>query len=135
MSRIGDLFKSHPAQPGKEVGKLSVCLEACLECVGSCSICADACLGEANPVMLRTCARACADCADICVATAQVVARLTEVNLNRLRSQVGACAVCCRTCAEECERHAGHHEHCRICGAVCRECEQACNDLLNALAA
>jgi hypothetical protein len=24
------------------------------------------------------------------------------------------------TCAEECDRHADRHEHCRICAAACR---------------
>jgi hypothetical protein len=38
-------------------------------------------------------------------------------------------------CGDECERHAQHHEHCRICEEVCRVCERACNDALTALAA
>ena len=32
--------------------------------------------------------------------------------------------------AEECEKHAGMHEHCRICAEACRRCEQACDQLL-----
>jgi hypothetical protein len=38
--------------------------------------------------------------------------------------------VVCRACAVECERHAAHHDHCRVCAEVCRRCEQACGDLL-----
>jgi hypothetical protein len=43
--------------------------------------------------------------------------------------------VACRICREECERHADHHEHCRICEDVCRVCEQACDRVLSILAA
>jgi hypothetical protein len=39
----------------------------------------------------------------------------------------------CRACAEECECHARHHEHCRLCAEECRRCERACDDLLAAL--
>jgi hypothetical protein len=43
-----------------------------------------------------------------------------------MRQLLEVCAAACRTCAEECERHAGHHEHCRICAEACRRCERAC---------
>jgi hypothetical protein len=31
---------------------------------------------------------------------------------------------------EECDRHAEHHDHRRVCAGACRRCEQACNDIL-----
>lgn len=34
------------------------------------------------------------------------------------------------TCADECERHAQMHEHCRICADHCRECARMCEGLL-----
>jgi hypothetical protein len=37
-------------------------------------------------------------------------------------------------CAEECERHADHHEQCRICAEQCRRCEDACSAVLDAIA-
>ena len=43
-----------------------------------------------------------------------------------LRAMIETCALACRICAEECEKHAGRHEHCRVCAAECRRCEQAC---------
>jgi hypothetical protein len=46
---------------------------------------------------------------------------------------VEACLEACRTCGEECERHADHHDHCRVCAEACRRCEQACEDALSAL--
>jgi hypothetical protein len=41
--------------------------------------------------------------------------------------------VACLACAEECDRHAAHHEHCRVCAAVCRRCKQACDELVLAI--
>jgi hypothetical protein len=46
---------------------------------------------------------------------------------------VAACWEHCAICARECERHAEHHEHCRICGEVCRRCEEACSAVLDAI--
>ena len=50
-------------------------------------------------------------------------------------SQVQACVQACRTCGAECERHAGHMEHCKVCASACRECQQACEGLLRRIAA
>jgi hypothetical protein len=41
--------------------------------------------------------------------------------------------VACLACAEECDRHAAHHEHCRVCAVVCRLCKQACDDVVVAI--
>jgi hypothetical protein len=70
------------------------------------------------------------DCADACDATSRIVIRQTAPDLRLIRAMVEACAVACLACAEECELHAAHHEHCRVCAAVCRRCKQACDDLL-----
>ncbi|GAB7046643.1 four-helix bundle copper-binding protein [Catenuloplanes indicus] len=43
---------------------------------------------------------------------------------------LNACSQACTACGDECESHAGMHEHCRICADACRACEQACRDLL-----
>jgi hypothetical protein len=39
-----------------------------------------------------------------------------------------ACAAACRLCADECEKHAKMHEHCRICAESCRRCVSACEE-------
>jgi hypothetical protein len=44
-----------------------------------------------------------------------------------------ACAATCKSCGDECARHARHHEHCRVCEQACRRCEQACWELLGVL--
>jgi hypothetical protein len=79
------------------------------------------------------CIRLCLDCADACATTARIVIRQTAPDLRVMRAVVEACAAACQACGDECERHAAHHEHCRICAEVCRRCEQACNDLVAAI--
>jgi hypothetical protein len=43
-----------------------------------------------------------------------------------LRGAIELCALACQLCAEECDKHARHHQHCRICAEECRRCYQAC---------
>ena len=73
------------------------------------------------------------DCADICTATAAVTSRQTAYDANVARPLLEACVVSCKTCGDECERHARHHAHCRVCEQACRHCEQACRQLLGAM--
>jgi hypothetical protein len=44
-----------------------------------------------------------------------------------------ACMTACRSCGDECERHARMHEHCRVCAQACRRCGQACQELISTL--
>jgi hypothetical protein len=48
---------------------------------------------------------------------------------------VRSCAQACNASAAECDRHAAHHEHCRLCAEVCRRCERASQNVLSTLAA
>jgi hypothetical protein len=112
---------------------LAACIEACVECAQACASCADACLSEDDVQDLRKCVRLNLDCDDICSATGRVLTRQTEYDAPVSRAQLEACRQACATCGEECERHAGHHEHCRICAEACRRCETACAELLEAM--
>ena len=82
---------------------------------------------------LRQCIRLNMDCADVCAATAALATRRTGSNEEVIRKMLDACVTACRMCAEECERHASMHEHCRICATACRECERACQEALNTM--
>ena len=55
----------------------------------------------------------------------RILIRETAPDLGVVRAAIEACAAACRACGDECERHASHHEHCRICADVCRRCKQA----------
>src|SRR5918996_792907 len=102
-----EIVELHPL-PGSEFrDALLRCAEECLDCGASCTACADASLSESDLAELIGVIRVCLDCATI-----------------------EACASACVACAEECDRHAAHHEHCRICADVCRRCKAACDEAL-----
>ena len=129
------MIKTHPHVQGSTNHALTRCIEDCYNCAQSCVSCADACLGEEMVKELTQCIRLNLDCADVCAATGAVGTRRTGSNEEVIRSMLEACALACGACAEECERHAGMHEHCRICGEACRRCEQACHAALRSMAA
>jgi hypothetical protein len=127
------VMKAHP-RPAQVDGDVLVrCIETCLDCAASCTACADASLSEDDIKEMVRDIRLCLDCADTCETTARIVTRQTTPDLGLMRAMVEACTKACVVCAAECELHAAHHEHCRLCAEVCRRCEQACDDLLAAL--
>jgi hypothetical protein len=127
---VREVIATHPRPTSLDRDALLRCIDECFDCAATCTSCADACLGEPDVQELVRCVRTCLDCADACDATGRIVTRQTEPDAGVLRAEVQACAVVCAASAQECEKHAAHHEHCRICAEVCRRCEQACNDLL-----
>ncbi len=128
------MLQTHPSPAHIDQAALLECIAACFECSQSCTACADACLAEQQVQTLIRCIRLNLDCADICETTGQMLSRQTEPDWSMLRAQLQACAAACRACGAECDRHAGHHEHCRVCADACRRCETACNRLLQSLA-
>jgi hypothetical protein len=130
MTHAQQMLQAHPRKPRSDMDVITQCIEACFDCAQTCYTCADACLGEHDVQALVRCIRLDLDCADICDATGRMLSRMTEPDAAILRAQLQACITACRACGDECERHAGHHEHCRICAEACRRCEQACNELL-----
>lgn len=131
---VKDMLRSYPADlGGVDREKLARCIDECISCAQACTACADACLSEKKVAELTKCIRTDLDCADICEATGRVLSRHTGYDFNITRAQLQACAVACKACADECETHAGTHDHCRVCAEACRRCEQACNDLVTSL--
>lgn len=127
------MLKSHPR--GSSNGVLAETINALYACVQTCKSCADACLGEEHIADLRRCITLDLDCADVCEATAATLSRQTETDSRLRRTLIETCIEACRLCAEECERHAQMHEHCRICAEACRACEQQCQRVLQAVGA
>jgi hypothetical protein len=80
-----------------------------------------------------TCIRLCLECTDICTATVGVISRPAVYDASVTRPLLEACVASCKSCGDECERHARMHAHCRVCEQACRRCEQACRELLAAL--
>jgi hypothetical protein len=131
---VDQIIKLHPQPTRLDRDLLLRCIDDCFECAAVCTSCADACLGEKDVQELVRCIRLCLDCADLCDAVGRLVTRQTEADLGVVRAAIEACALACRSCAEECDRHAAHHEHCRICAEVCRRCEKACDGLVATIA-
>ena len=130
---VRDILAAHPRPIGVDRDALLRCIDDCIDCSATCTGCADADLGESDVREMVRCIRLCLDCADVCDATARIVTRQTEPDVGLIGATLEACLVACRVCAEECSRHAEHHEHCRVCAEVCRRCEGSCAELLAAL--
>ena len=127
---VQEVIKVHPQSPSLDRDALLRCVAACFDCAATCTSCADACLGEGDVAELVYCIRLNLDCADACDAAGRILTRQTAPDVGVLQAAIQACAVACRACRDECDRHAEHHEHCRVCAGTCRLCEQACEDLL-----
>ena len=128
-----DVFEAHPQPTGLDREVLLRCISECLDCAASCTSCADANLADDDVRDMGRCIRLCLDCGDACDATRRIVSRQTAPDLGLVRAMVEACSVACLSCAVECDRHAAHHEHCRLCAEACRRCKNACDDLLAAI--
>ncbi|MDP9069184.1 MAG: four-helix bundle copper-binding protein [Actinomycetota bacterium] len=128
-----DMLQTRPWPGHVDRDVLARCIDACYSCSRTCTSCADACLSEEMVAELRKCIRLNLDCADICDATGRVLTRQTEYDAPTSKTQLQACLEICRACAQECESHMDHHDHCRICAEECRRCAEACEALLSAM--
>jgi len=120
------MISTHPQVRGQINDALIRCIEECYSCGQICTSCADACLAEDNVNLLTQCIRLNLDCADVCNITGRIATRRTGSDEEMIHRMLHACAAACRLCAEECDKHAGMHEHCRICAEACRQCMSAC---------
>jgi hypothetical protein len=127
------IFELHPLLGIEFREVLLRCAEECLDCGASCTACADASLSEGDVAEL-TCVirviRVALDCADACLATARIATQQRQPDIRLIRATIEACSAACVDCAEECDRHAAHHERCRLCADVCRLCTAACEEVL-----
>jgi hypothetical protein len=134
VSRAAEMLMTYPKDlGGLDRTRLAECIEACFVCAQVCTACANACLAEDMVAELVQCIRTDLDCADICAATGAVLSRYSGSDAAATIALLEACRDACRVCAEECESHAGMHEHCRICAEACRRCEAACTTLVSSL--
>jgi Domain of Unknown Function (DUF326) len=133
MSYAKQMLDTYPRDFNVDAGLLAAAIEALSDCAQACTACADDCLSEQNVAELTKCIRLCLDCADVCTATLRVLSRQTDYDANVTRPQLQACVAACRSCGDECDRHAEMHEHCRVSAEACRRCGQACNELLAAM--
>lgn len=128
-----EMISTHPHVRGSTNDALIRCIEECYDCAQTCTTCADACLGEDAVAELVQCIRLNLDCADLCAVAGAVATRRSGSNEQVIRLTLEACGTACRLCADECERHAREHEHCRICAQACRSCEDACRQAIQSM--
>lgn len=129
---IQEMLRTHPS-PWAHDESITRCIEELVTCAQTCTVCADACLAEDGVAELRRCIALDLNCADVCNTTARVLSRSGSADLELTRSILLACVQACRSCGAECERHAEHHEHCRICAEGCRRCEGMCEETVASL--
>src|SRR5690625_5580015 len=126
-----EFLRSHPRGVGTDnVDLLKTAVERLSACAQSCTACADACLGEPAVAELVACVRLNLDCADVCSAAERVLTRRTEPDPELHRGLLEAVVRYTGACARECERHAEHHVHCRLCADRCRLAEDASRQVL-----
>ena len=128
--QVQEMIAAHPNAKGRPNARLTDCIEQCYNCAQTCTSCADASLAEPDILELKQVIRLCLDCADICTPTGSMASRRTGSNVVTLRAVIEACEMACRVSADECEKHAHHHEHCRICADACLRCADACTAAL-----
>ena len=133
MSYARQMLDTYSRTVNVDPGMLAAAIDAMTDCAQACIADTDADLGEQNVTEMVRCIRLCLDCADVCTATAGVTSRPANYDADVTKPLLEACVAICKSCGDECERHARMHEHCRICAEACRRCEQACQELLDAL--
>jgi hypothetical protein len=135
MSYARQMLDTYPGEAGFTVDAdvLAAAIDALSDCAQACITDTDADLGEPDLAEMVTCIRLCLDCVDVCTAVGAVISRRAGRDASVVRPLLEACVAICRSCGDECGRHAAHMRHCRVCEQACRRCEQACRELLNAM--
>lgn len=133
MSQMNNMIAAHPAVQGSTNEVLIRATQEFYSCAQMCISCADACTAEDQVQMLRQCIRLNLDCADLCFAAGTVGTRRSGSNEEVIIAAIRACQTACTICAEECEKHASKHEHCRICAEHCRRCAQTCEEAVSSI--
>ena len=134
MSYARQLLETHPGTLGVDAGVLAATIDALNDCAEACIADVDADLSEPTVSEMVKCIRLCLNCADVCAAAAGVTSRQPEYDADVAKPLLQSCVAICKSCGDECERHAQMHAHCRVCADACRRCERACRELLAARA-
>jgi hypothetical protein len=132
MSYARQMLDTYPRAFNVDADLLAAAIDALGDCAQACNADNAADLSEQNVVEMITCIRLCMDCVDVCTATLRVIGRQTQYDASLTRPLLESCVAICRSCGDECERHA-HMPHCQVCAEACRRCDHACQELLDAL--
>lgn len=131
MTDIAAMLNAYPGPLGRiDQDAFVRCIQECLNVTQVCVACADACLADSDRADLARCVSTCLDCADIAGTTVRVVSRHSGYDAAVVQAILGTCIEACRSCYDECRKHALEHDQCRICADACHRCVHACRELL-----
>lgn len=130
MQTTLQMLNAHPGNVWADPQQLAASIAELYTCAQACTTCADACMGEKEVQPLIPCIRANQDCAELCLATGAMLSRVIHPQMDLIKSMLTSCAKACGQCAQECNKHAEMHEHCRVCAETCQRTEKGCRDLL-----
>jgi len=133
MSYARQILDTYTLDPRLDRGILGDTIDALNDCIQACVVDTDADLSEPDLADMVKCVRLCLHCTEVCTATAAVLSRPAEFDNLVVKPLVESCIAICKSCGDECERHAQMHDHCRVCEKACRQCEQACRKFLGAI--
>ncbi len=134
QSTTRQIIECHPAGYGLlDRKKLEAAILGLYESAQAATACADGCLNEGMIKEMTACVRSCQDAADVCEATAKVLSRYTEFNVDVVRPVLEAAIAVLAACGHECARHASMHMHCRLCSETCRRAEKVVQAFLDTL--
>lgn len=133
MSYAREMLDTYPHHSSIDAGVTAAAIDALSDCVQACTADVDADLSESDLADMVTCIRLCLHCTDVCAATLGVLSRPAEYDAKVTKPLLEACVAICKSCGDECERHAPTHAHCGVCEEACRRCEQACRKVLAAI--
>ena len=135
MSYVRQMLGAYPGDFKLEVDVdlLAGVIEAAGDCAQACVTDIDADLSEPHLADMVTCIRLCQNGVDICSTAVAVLSRPALWDSRVVRQLLDACVAICKSCGDECERHAPRHAHCRVCAEACRRCEQACAEFLRTM--
>ena len=106
MSYALQMLDSYPRTVNVDASVLAAAIHAISDCAQACTADTDADLSEQNLTEMVKCIQLCLDCTDICTTTAGVISRLAEYDPSATRPLLEACVTICKSCGDECERHA-----------------------------
>lgn len=131
MTIATQMLQARPDERSVDHAVLGEAIDSLSEAVVATTNCADSCLVVEPPVI--ECVQVCSDAADVAAATARVLSR-TGPTVEGSRRLVDAAAMILSECADECERHADHHSHCRLCAEACRRAQRSLGHLQTEIA-
>ncbi|PJJ70617.1 hypothetical protein CLV46_0139 [Diaminobutyricimonas aerilata] len=125
---MGDRMRS---MQGMDMDMMQRCMETLTAAEQACVMCAD---GDAEAGMAM-CASMCMNCADVSSAMMRMMLRPSGFEMQSMMAMMQATMTMMTACAEECEKHADMHEHCKLCAQACRTAAEAMDDMMASMRA